>query len=115
MNGIEPIGRGNEKNARQIKGNIQVMIRKRIVLRRVQYFQKGRCRIPSKISSHFVQLVQEYHRISALHAPKGLYDPARQRANVSSAVSTDFCLVTHAAERDSRKLASQRIGNASSQ
>jgi hypothetical protein len=41
MNRVQPVGRGDKQDARQVEWQIQVMIGEGVVLRRVEHFQQS--------------------------------------------------------------------------
>ena len=112
MNRLQPVGRGDEQHARQIERQIEVMVGERVVLRRIEHFQQRRRRVAAKIRADLVQFVEQNDRVAAFDAAQRLDDASGHRADVGAAVTANFRLVAHAAERDARELAAQRIGHA---
>ena len=62
-NRIGQVGRRDEQHVRQIERDIQVVILKRVILRRVQHLEQRRRRITAPIGSQFVDLVEQDHWI----------------------------------------------------
>ena len=96
----------------KIERQIEIMIGERVVLRRVEHFEQRGRRVAAKIRADLVEFVQQNHRIAAFDAAQGLDDASGHRADVGAAMTANFRLVPHAAERDARKLAAERVGHA---
>ncbi len=112
MNRLEPVCGGDEQHARQVERQIEIMVGERVVLRRVEHFEQRGRRIAAKIRADLVEFIQQNHRIAAFDAAQGLDDASGHRADVGAAMAANFRLVPHAAERDARELAAERIGHA---
>ncbi len=110
-NGIEHVRRGNEQHLRQIERHVEVVIAEAEVLLRIERLQQRRRRIAAKVASYLVDFVEHENRIVGFRAADALHDLPRQRANVGAAMSADFGLVVHAAQRQAHKLAAQGAGN----
>ena len=110
-NWIHPVRGRYPENLRQIEGHIQIVIAEGGVLFRIEHFHQRRRRITSEIASELINLVQHKNRIQRLSSANSLNDLAGQCANVSAAMSADFRLVVHAAERDADKFAAHRSRN----
>ena len=55
----------NEQNVGKIIGNVHVMIGERVVLFRIQHFQKGAGRISAIVSYQLIHLIQHHYRIGS--------------------------------------------------
>ena len=108
---IEHIGGGDEQHLRQIERNVQIIIPERRVLFGVQGFQQGRRWVAAKIAPDLVDFVEHEDRILSLGPANTLNDLTRQRTDVGAAVSADFRLVVHAAQRQPDELAPQGARN----
>ena len=115
MNRLQPVGGGDEQHARKVELQIQVMVGERVVLRRVEHFQQRRRRIAAKIRADLVQFIEQNDRVAAFDAAQRLNDSSRHRADIGPPMAADFRLVPHAAQRDARELAAQRVGHAFAQ
>ncbi len=82
-----------------------------MILFGVEHFQQGRGRVAAEILSEFVDLIQHEERIGCPGSFHRLEDAAGQGADVGSAVTADFGLIPHAAERDAHEFAPQRFGD----
>ena len=82
------------------------MICEVLVLFRVQHLQQSRRRVSLVVSADLVDLVKEEDRILRAALLDGVDDPARDRTDVCSSVSSDLCFVTDAAQGHSHKLSS---------
>ena len=100
---------------REIEFHIQVVILERMILRRVQHFKKRRGGIAAPVGAEFVDLVEHDHGIHSTRVAQGTNETAWQRADVGSAMTTDFSFVPDATERHSNELpagcASDRFPN----
>ena len=103
-NRIRHVGGRDEQHVRQIELDIEVVILERMVLRGVQHLEQRRRRIAAPVGAQLVDLVEQDHRIHRAGVAQGAHEPARQRADIGAAMSADFGLVAHAAERHPDKL-----------
>ena len=91
------------------------MIAKGMVLFRVKCFKKCRSRVATEVRSHFINFVQKEHRV---HATTGLHtvnNATGHCANVSTAMTTDFCFVTNTTQGNTNILTINSFRNAASQ
>ena len=96
---------------RQIERDVEVVILKRMVLRGVEHLEQRRRRIAAPVGAQLVDLVEQDHRIHRARVAQGAHEPARQRADIGAAMSADFGLVAHAAERHPDELPAGRPGD----
>ena len=109
--GIGRVGRRDEHAAVQIERNLQIVVAELRILLRIEHFeQRGRW-VALVVTAELVHLVEQQQRIAALGLCDGGHDAARHRADVRLAVAADLSLVAHAAERQPRELAVQRLCN----
>src|SRR6266536_228747 len=87
------------------------MIAKSVVLLRIENFEERRCRIAAIVTAEFINLIQHQDRVVHTGATNGLDYPARHRADIRASMPTQFCFVSHAAERHPFKLAPERARN----
>src|SRR5438093_10482019 len=87
------------------------MIGERVVLGRVQHFQKRCGRVAAEIGADLVEFIEQNYRVAALDAAQGLDDASRQGADVSAAVAANLGLVSHATQGDAREFAAQGVGH----
>ena len=87
------------------------MILKRVILRGVQHLEQRRRRIAAPVGAQLVDLVEQDDRIHRAGVAQGAHEPARQRADIRAAMSADFGLVAHAAERHPDELPAGRPGD----
>jgi hypothetical protein len=87
--GIGPswFGRSYEKDLRQIKRQIEIVIAERVVLLGIENLEQRRSRIATIVVTELVDLVQHQHRVIHPGAPDRLNDPAGHRADVRAAVA----------------------------
>ena len=74
------------------------MIRKRVVLFRIQNLKQGRGRIAAIICAELVYLIEHHHGVIHAGAANRLNDAARHRAHVRTSMATKFRFVTNAAQ-----------------
>ena len=91
------------------------MIGKRIILLRVQNFQKSRRRIAAEIAANFIYFVQHEYRVIWFRTPQTLDNPAGQCADISTAMSAYLRFIAYAAQRNAHEFAGERPGNGVSQ
>ena len=113
--GHECIGGGDEHDLGEVESQLQIMIGEGVILFRVEHFQQGRGRVAAEILAELVDLIQHEERVGGPGAFHGLDDSSGQRADVRAAMAADFGLIPHAAQRNAHELASQRLGDGSSQ
>ncbi len=95
---LKPIGSGDEEDARQIEGQIQVMIGEGVVLSGIEHLEKGGRRVATEIRADLVQFIQQNYRIAALDAAQGLDDAPGQSADISAAMAANLGFVPHPAQ-----------------
>jgi len=61
--------------------------------------------------SHFINLIQQQHRIRPPRLSQCLHYQPRAAGDVSTAVAPYFCFVTHATERDALEWAVEGTGD----
>ena len=105
---VQAICRRDEEDLRQIERKIEVVVAERMVLSRVEDFQKRCRRIAAIIVAELVHLVEHHHRIVDTGSAQRLQNPARHGADIRAAVATQLRLVVHAAETDAFEFASHR-------
>ena len=112
-NRIEHVRRGDEQHFGQIERDIEIVIAERVVLLRIEHLEQRRRGIAAEIRSELVDLVEDEDRVLRLRAAQTLNHLPRQRADVRPAVSADFRLVAHPAERDANEFAAERLRDGS--
>ena len=115
MDGIEPIRSGDEEHAGKVERQIEVMIRKGVILLRIEHFEQSRGGIPAEIGPDFVDLVEENDRITAFDASETLNDASGKRADISAAMAANFGFVMHATKGDAGEFPAQGVGDAFAQ
>src|SRR5512135_2402376 len=84
------------------------MIAERIILLRVENFQKGRGWIPAEVNPDFIHLIHHENRIVAPGLFNRLNDPAGQSADIGATMTPNFSLVPYPSQRDPDKFSAQR-------
>jgi hypothetical protein len=108
---IQHIGGSDEHHLAQVKGDIQVIIPEIPVLLGIQYLQQCGRGIPPPVGAKFVHLVQHDHRVLGSDPSHGLQDPARQGADISSAVAADLGFIMHPSEAHAHEFSIERPCN----
>ncbi len=98
MDRAELVRGGDEEHAREIEGDLHVVVAKRVILRRVQYLEQRRRRVPLHADGDLVDLVQHQHGVRDACGLQRLDDAPGHRADVRAAVPPDLRLVTDSAE-----------------
>ena len=91
---------------------IEIVVRKGIVLFRIKHLQKGARRIAAVIFGEFIYLIQYDNRIGRSAALNALHDPARHGSDIGPPVSANLRLIPDAAQTDSCVGPSKGSGNA---
>ncbi len=105
---VQRVRRCHEHHVRQVEVHLDVVVLERVVLLRVQHFEQRRRRIAAEIRTHLVDLVEQEQRVTHADLGQALQNLARHRPDVGPAVTADFSLVTHAAQRHAHELAVRR-------
>src|SRR5690606_23498353 len=92
--------------------DLQVVIRKSVVLFRIKYFKECCARVTTKVVSDFVDLIHHENRVNCTGFLHALDDLPGESANVRPTMASDRRLIMHTTERNANKLAPQRLGNA---
>ena len=108
---IQRVGGRYEHHLGKVIVQIQIMVVKRRILLGIQHFQQRRTRVAAPIRTELVNLVQEKQRVGHAGFFDVLNNLARHCSDISAAVSADFRLVAHAAQRRAHELAPRRPGN----
>ena len=88
------------------------MVRKCIVLFRIQDLQKRACRVSAIILRQFVDLIQYHDRVGDTASLHAFHDAAGHGADVGAAVPADLCLIPDAAKADPHIFSPERAGDA---
>ena len=62
-NRLHIVCRGDKQDFRQIQGNLNIMIRKFIILLRIQHLQQRRGSVPFIIAADFINFIQKHQRV----------------------------------------------------
>src|SRR5437764_13396519 len=82
-----------------------------MILCRVEHLEQRARRVAAKIRTDFVDLIEHKDGIARAAPAQFLNDAPRHRADVRAAMTANLRFVTHSAEADSHKLATQRVGD----
>ena len=115
LNALYIIGRSDEQDLAQVIFQLQIIVIERMVLLRIQHFQQGGRRIAAMIPTDLVDLIQDHDRIGGLHLSDRLQDATGHRTDVGLAMTADLTFIMQTAQTDAGILATDRIGDASTQ
>ena len=110
--GIRAVGRTDKKYIGEVIGHIHIVICKAVVLFRIQYLQKGTCRVSAIILCELIHLIQHHDRVLDTASFHTLHDPARHGTYIRPPVASDLSLVTDAAQADPHIFPVQGFGYA---
>ena len=107
----ERVGSGDEQNIGEVVFQLQVVIRERLVLLRVQDLQEGRTGIAMEVMGQLVDLIEEENRVGGPAAAHPLEHPPRQGTHVGAPVTPDFGLVSDAPQADAEEFPAEGRGD----
>ncbi|MNZ66090.1 hypothetical protein D3C78_843020 [compost metagenome] len=87
------------------------MIVEVVVLLGIEHFQQRRCRIATHVAAHLVDFIEQEQRVADTHFCHLLNQSSWHRTDVSTAMTTNFRLVTHATEGHAHELAVGGMSN----
>ena len=87
------------------------MVGKLVVLLRIQHLKQCTGRIATEIAAHLVDFIKQEQWIFHTRFRHVLQDFARHRADIGTAVASDFAFITHAAQRHTHILSACGFGN----
>ncbi|KAF5052999.1 hypothetical protein DSECCO2_402880 [anaerobic digester metagenome] len=102
----------DEEHVREVVGDLQVVVRERVVLLGVEDLEEGARRVAGVGDGEFVDLVEDEDRVLRPGLLHPLDDPAGERPDVGPPVPPDLCLILDAAEADPDVLPPQCVGDA---
>ncbi len=114
-NGVQEIRRGDEHNLGEVIAHIQVMVRKRIILLRVQHLEEGRGRVAPEVGADLVHFIQYKDGVVGTNPAHALDDAAGESPHVGAAVPPDLGFVPHTPQGQAYELAPQGPGNGAPQ
>ena len=88
------------------------MVTESVVLFRVKCFEQSRSRVATEVGSHFVNFVQQEHRVHTATSLHTVNNSAGHSTNVGTAMTTNFSLVTNATQGNAGVLATDSFSNA---
>src|SRR5687767_14628769 len=102
---VEHVCCRDEKDLRKIVLDVEIVILKRVVLFRIEYFEQSSTRVAAEVRAELVDLIQQHHWIDSAGFLHHLDDLTGQSADVSTTMSANLSFVTHAAQRQAYELA----------
>ena len=98
---VNAVGGADKEYVRQVVRNVHVVIGKRIVLFRIEDFEKCACRISVVGSGELVHFIEDHYGIVDTAFLNSVHDPAGHSAYICSPVPPDIRFISHSAETDS--------------
>ncbi|MNO77287.1 hypothetical protein D3C76_683900 [compost metagenome] len=108
---VHGIGGAQEHHVGQVVVDFQVMVVEVVVLLRVEHFQQRRSRVATHVAAHLVDFVEQEQRVADTHFCHLLNQSSWHRTDVSTAMTTNFRLVTHTAEGHAHEFAVGGVSN----
>src|SRR5256886_4191173 len=99
-NALWEVRRRDEQHLRQVERHSQIILRERIVLRRIEYFEQRRRRVALEGDAQFVDLVEQEHRVLGAGLLHPLDDATGHGAHVGTPVAANVGLVARPAQGD---------------
>ncbi len=96
---VEHVRGRDEKNLRQVKGYVEIVIAECRVLLRIERFQQRRSGVAAEVAADLVDFVEHENRIFGFRTANSLDNLSRQRPDVSAAMAANFRLIVHTAQR----------------
>eukprot|EP00968_Pinguiococcus_pyrenoidosus_P022016 scaffold2979_cov243-Pinguiococcus_pyrenoidosus.AAC.17 len=108
---VQRVRRADEENLGEIKGNVEVVIGERVVLRGVEQLEQGRRRVSLVASPELVHLVDHHDGVGHARLLQALDELAGHRSHVGAAVALDGRHVAQASDAEAIELAPQGRGD----
>ena len=109
--GIQRIGGGDEHHVGKVKGNLQVMIPIGMVLLGIQDLQQCGAGVTPIVGSHFVNFVQQQHRVRGTCLGYGRHNSSGHGAHIGFAVTPDIRLIMDTTQRNPNHFPIQAPGD----
>ena len=109
---VDRVRRADEHDVGKIVRHIHIVVRKRVVLLRIEHFEQRTRRISVVRDPQLIHFVEHHDRIGNTALLDPVHDPAGHRSDISPAVAADIRLIPHAAEADADIFPVQRFRNA---
>ena len=110
-NRVQRICRGNKHHIGQIKGNLQIVVPVGVILLRIQNLQQGGTGISAVVRTHFINFVQQQHRIGTSCLGHGRHNSAGHGTHIGFAMAPDVRFIMDAAQRNPSHFPVQTSGN----
>ena len=108
---LHHVGGGDEHDAGEVEGHVQVVVDEVAVLLRVEDFQEHGGGIAAEVLADLVDFVQHEDGVPDLQAFELVDDAAGHGAHVSAPVAAQFGFVPEAGEGEAHELALQGLGD----
>ena len=97
-NVLDEVRGRDEQDLRQIERHAEIVVGKRVILRRVEHFEQRRGGISLEGDAELIDLIEQEDRVFCARLLHALDDAARHRPHVRAPVAANIGLVTRAAE-----------------
>ena len=108
---VELVRGGDEEAARQVEGQVEVVVAEARVLLGVEHLEHRAGGVAAEVGAHLVDLVDHQHRVVGLGVAQRADDRPGHRADVGAPVAADLRLVAHPAHRQPLEGAAHRRGH----
>ena len=109
--GIQRIGGSDEHHVGKVKGYLQVMVPIGMVLLGIQNLQQRGAGITPIVGPHFVNFVQQQHRVGGACLGHGRHNPSGHGAHIGLAVPPNIRLIMDTTQRNPNHLSIQAPGD----
>ena len=111
-NSIQGICSAHKEHIGKVIGHIHIVIRKGIVLLRIQHLQKSTGRIPIIGGGQLVNFIQHHNRIGGACLFHTVHNPSGHGSDIGSSMSPDIRLIPYTPQRNPHIFSGQSLGNA---
>ncbi len=101
----------DEEYAREVEGDLEVVIAEGVVLFGIEHFEQRRRRVAPEVGAELIDLVEQEHGISRTRAAQALQNPARHRTDIGAPVAANLRFVANPAERRANEVSIHRAGD----
>ena len=111
VDGFQDVRRRDEKDAREVEGEIEVVITKGRVLLRVEDLQERGRRIAPEVGPHLIDFIEHDDWIARLRPADALNDATGHGTDIGASMTADLRLIMHPAEGHPHEFSFQGRGN----
>ena len=109
--GVDHVSGGDEEDAGEVEGDVEVMVGEAVVLLGIEDFEEGGGGVAAEVHADFVDFIEHEDGVAGGGLAEVLDDASGHGADVGAAVAADFRLVAHAAEGHADEFAAEGAGD----